>query len=342
MLNDRKSTRRIIFVFLMGLGIGNVTSLMFNYQSFFVWKDFLERSFYSLILTLLFWQGNKMIIVRINKNNSWLKRTNVIIAKILVSTIAYSLTVMFAFYLFTWFVLMHRQNLSGFFNNFKVGFYICLSIAVIWILAVFVNLFFRYWKNAILREEQLKRESLALQYESLKNQVNPHFLFNSLNVLTSLIEKDTTASVKYVKQLSDVFRYVLDQNTRELVPLETELKFIESYNFLQHIRFGDNFRIEIQFREKHFLIVPMALQILIENAVKHNEISTENPLVITISDDADFIVISNNIQPRSNLPESNQIGLKNLSFQYEFLSGKHIEIRNDTRTFVVKLPKIKA
>lgn len=342
MLNDRKSARRIIFVFLIGLGIGNVTSLMFNYQSFFVWKDFLERSFYSLILTLLFWQGNKMIIVRINKNNSWLRNTKVIIAKILVSTIAYSLTVMFAFYLFTWFVLMHRQNLGGFFDNFKVGFYICLSIAVIWILAVFVNLFFRNWKNAILREEQLKRESLALQYESLKNQVNPHFLFNSLNVLTSLIENDANASVKYVKQLSEVFRYVLDQNTRELVSLETELKFIESYNYLQHIRFGDNFRIDFNIRERHFLIVPMALQILIENAVKHNEISTDNPLIIRISDDPDYLYISNNIQPRSNLPESNQIGLKNLSFQYEFLAGKIVDIVNDTKTFVVKLPKIKA
>jgi len=201
--------------------------------------------------------------------------------------------------------------------------------------------FFKYWKKAVLSEEQLKRESLSLQYESLKNQVNPHFLFNSLNVLTSLIEKDKDASIKYVKQLSDVFRYVLDQNGRELVPITTELKFIESYRFLQQIRFGTNFKIQININDKDFQIVPLALQILIENAVKHNEISLENPLTIKIYDDEGFLYVSNNLQLRSNIPDSNHIGLKTLDFQYEFLSGKKMEVIHNHSHFVVKFPKLK-
>jgi LytS/YehU family sensor histidine kinase len=171
--------------------------------------------------------------------------------------------------------------------------------------------------------------------------VNPHFLFNSLNVLTSLIERDRKASVQYVKQLADVFRYVLDQNVKELVPVETEMKFINSYIFLQQIRFGDNLKTSITIKNDDFLIVPMALQILIENAVKHNEISAERPLDITICDDEQYLIVENNVQPRNYLPDSNQLGLKTLEFQYEFLSGKKIEVICEDGTFVVKLPKIK-
>ena len=193
----------------------------------------------------------------------------------------------------------------------------------------------------MLNEERLKREALALQYESLKNQVNPHFLFNSLNALTSLIERDRDASINYVKQLSAVFRYVLEQNGQKLVPVETELKFIESYNYLQQIRFGNNLTISISIKDADFMIVAMALQILIENAVKHNEISEDYPLVINIFDDNQSLIVENNIQPRSNLPDSNLIGLKNIEFQYEFLSGKKIEISDSDGRFIVKLPKIK-
>jgi len=219
--------------------------------------------------------------------------------------------------------------------------YLCFSINLIIIFISYSRHFFLNWKNSVLNEERLKRESLALQYESLKNQVNPHFLFNSLNVLTSLIERDSEASIKYVKQLSDVFRYVLDQNVRELVPIKTELEFIRSYIFLQQIRFGANFNINISIREEDFNIVPMSLQLLIENAVKHNEISDENPLMIKIYDEEQYVIVDNNLQPRNYLPESNQVGLKTLEFQYEFLSGKKVEVICEHNHFVVKLPKIK-
>jgi sensor histidine kinase YesM len=324
-----------------GLIWGLVLALLFNWHSFSSWESLSRQLIYSIILTFFFWKGNEAIIKYFNRKYSWIKESKKIITHHIVYTSLYSLAVISLFYCYIWFIVMHKKTMDGFFMNFNGGFYICITITAIAMLFSYTFYFFRYWKKAVLSEEQLKRESLALQYESLKNQVNPHFLFNSLNALTSLIEKDKNASIKYVKQLSDVFRYVLDQNVRELVPINNELKFVDSYYFLQHIRFGDNFQIETNIMDRRFMIVPLALQILIENAVKHNEISCEHPLTITIRDDDQFLYISNNKHLRSHLPDSNQIGLKTLSFQYEFLSGKKIEVTNADDHFEVKLPKIK-
>lgn len=339
---DRSKIKRILTIFLIGLSIGQGVNLIFDTEYFFNWNAFVSRSIFSVVLTLFLWQGNQLIVIQILKKNPWDKKPTKTVALILIFTVLYSLTVMIGFYLYIWFVLNHKTGFVGFYKTFQLGLYVCFSISVIWILVIFANYFYRYWKKALLREEQLKQESLVLQYESLKNQVNPHFLFNSLNVLTSLIEKDTQASIKYVKQLSEVFRYVLDQNIRELVPISIELDFIKSYIYLQHIRFNDNFRVDIDIRETNFMIVPMALQILLENAVKHNEISSERPLLVTIYDDEECLYITNYKQLRSNLPDSNQIGLKTLHFQYDFLSGRKMEVSDTDKEFVVKLPKIKA
>ena len=333
--------KHILVPVVFGVVIGILMTMIFNWADLFSWKSMLRQCIYSVILTFLFWKGNEAIIRYLNKRHSWFNETKKVITRHITYSSIYSLLVIFLFYFYIWFFVLHKKTLHGFIVNFKGGLFICLTITVIAILISYSLYFFRYWKKAVLSEEQIKRESLALQYESLKNQVNPHFLFNSLNVLTSLIERDKDASIKYVKQLSDVFRYVLDQNVRELVPIETELKFIESYKFLQNIRFGNNFQIEINIKEKNFLMVPLALQILVENAVKHNEISTENPLTIHIYDDDDYLYISNNLQPRGNLPDSNQIGLKTLDFQYEFLAKRKMEVLNADNQFVVKLPKIK-
>lgn len=341
LINRKFLIKHIIMPIVVGVVWGLVIALLFNWSSLSSWESLSKQLIYSIILTFFFWKGNSAIVRYFNNKYSWIKESKKIISRHIIFTSLYSLTVISLFYCYIWFIVMHKRTMTDFFANFNVGFYICITITTIAMLFSYTFYFFRYWKKAVLSEEQLKRESLALQYESLKNQVNPHFLFNSLNILTSLIEKDKNTSIKYVKQLSDVFRYVLDQNVRELVPIENELKFIESYYYLQRIRFGENFRMDTNIREKHFLMVPLALQILIENAVKHNEISYENPLTITIHDDDDFLYVSNNKKLRSHLPESNQIGLKTLRFQYEFLSGKKIEVMNDDSHFEVKLPKIK-
>jgi LytS/YehU family sensor histidine kinase len=201
--------------------------------------------------------------------------------------------------------------------------------------------FYRRWRIAILNEERLKREAITFQFESLKNQVNPHFLFNSLNVLTTLITKDAESSIRFVKQLSEVYRYVLDQNTKDITWLAEELQFLNSYIYLNKIRFNESFNVEINIVDQDFQIIPLALQMLLENAIKHNIISEEKPLLVKIYDTGDYLVVENNLQKKSTMFDSNQIGLKNIQFRYEFLTRKKMEVTSDDSKFVVKLPKIK-
>ena len=323
-----------------GIGIGTFLTLIFNWSEFLSWNVFLEQSLYSAILSLLFWKGNEFIIRYLNKRNSWIKQAKRIIITHFAVGFTYSFLIIFLFYLYIWIILMHKTNMHGFYQNFKGGIYVTFTINLIVNLVVYSYFFFKYWQKSVLNEEILKRETLALQYESLKNQVNPHFLFNSLNILTSLIERDKDSSITFVKQLSEVFRYVLDQNVRELVDIDTELKFVESYIYLQRIRFGKNIIISIDIADHHCKVVPIALQLLIENAIKHNIISRESPLSIWIVDDAEFITVKNNFQKKTILPDSCGIGLKTLSFQYEFITGKMVEIVPEEEFFTVKLPKI--
>jgi two-component system, LytTR family, sensor kinase len=305
-------------------------------------REVLVQNFlYSAILSLLFWKGNEFIIRTLNNRYSWIKETRKIVVLHLVFTFSYNIIVITAFYSFIWFGVLHKQGMTGFLSSFKGGFYICLSITIIVTLVSYAYNFFKSWKRSVLKEEELKRERIILQYEALKNQVNPHFLFNSLNVLTSLIELDKDASIKYVKQLSEVMRYVLDKNSTELVPIDVELKFIDSFVYLLKIRFGNNLKVNLNMRDRNFFIVPVALQILLENAVKHNEVSADKPLQVDIGETDDYLVVTNNKQTRNYLPDSNFIGLKSLQFQYEYLSGRPLEIMDDGGFFSVKIPKIK-
>lgn len=179
-----------------------------------------------------------------------------------------------------------------------------------------------------------------LQLQTLRNQVNPHFLFNSLNTLTSLIEKDQQLAINFVKQLSDMFRYMLEQETRQTVGIQEELKFLESYTYLQQMRFGDNLRIHITIADNHQNIVPLSLQLLVENALKHNEVSEEKPFEINIFAEEEYIVVQNPLQPKMLDVPSKGIGLKNLIARYKFLTDKEVLVLSDETDFIVKLPKL--
>lgn len=342
-MNSR--TKLILKHVFIPIGFGLVVGVFLTWFS--APKNILSRGvlinnfLYSAILSLLFWKGNEFIIKALNKRYSWIKETRKIVILHLLVTFAYNIIVITSFYLYIWFGKFHKQSLTGFLESTKGGFYMCLSITIIVTLISYAYNFFKYWKKSVLKEEELKRERIILQYEALKNQVNPHFLFNSLNVLTSLIELDKDASIKYVKQLSEVMRYVLDKNSTELVPIDVELKFIESFVYLLKIRFGNNLKVQVNIGARNFFIVPVALQILIENAVKHNEVSADKPLYVDITENDDYLIVSNNLQERNYLPDSNFIGLKSLTFQYEFLSGRQMEIVNNGSSFIVKIPKIK-
>jgi len=198
------------------------------------------------------------------------------------------------------------------------------------------------WKNAAVDAEAAKKESIKAQYESLKNQVNPHFLFNSLNALTNLVYEDQDKAAKFIKQLSDVYRYVLDTKDREMVSLKEELEFLNAYLFLQQIRFGEKLQVKIDLSEVESQVAPLAFQMLIENAIKHNVISHDDPLVIKLYSENDYLVIENNLQKKSVLKEDSPgIGLDNIRKRYAFLSDRSIVVSQTGKLFTVKLPILK-
>ena len=215
-------------------------------------------------------------------------------------------------------------------------------------LLALVGIFFarqNYQKQQVqLDNEKLKLEGLQSQFESLKNQVSPHFLFNSLNALQSLIREAPLTAHKYVNHLSSVLRYTLQSTEKETVILDDELKFTQSYIFLLEMRYGSNLIIRSNIKDSFlkYKIPPLTVQTLIENAVKHNEISTRNPLTVLITiDSTGQLIVINNIQKKLTSESGTGIGLSNLMKRYQFLTNKTIGIKRDDMNFTVEVPLIK-
>jgi len=199
-------------------------------------------------------------------------------------------------------------------------------------------------QTIMLENEALKRESLQSQFESLKNQLSPHFLFNSLTALKILIKEAPETAQNYVNSLSRALRYTLKSNEKQLVTLKEEMEFMESYLFLIRMRFGDNLSIITSINESLLLrnLPPLTIQTLVENAIKHNEISKLRHLRIDISTtENDSLIVLNNIQKKLSEEEGTGIGLTNLSKQFQLLFGKDITISIENNQFRVELPLIK-
>jgi sensor histidine kinase YesM len=196
------------------------------------------------------------------------------------------------------------------------------------------------WRKAAIEAEQLKTERYAQQYQSLKDQLNPHFLFNSLNVLSNLVYDNPDKAAGFIRQLSKIYRYVLDVQHEELVPLRNEMDFAENYLALQKIRFEDGLQYDISIaKSKTGLLPPLSLQLLLENAIKHNIGSKENPLIIQIFIENENLVVKNNLQIKSSKPdESTGIGLANIRKRYELLSTENMSIKGQNGYFTVWLP----
>jgi sensor histidine kinase YesM len=205
-----------------------------------------------------------------------------------------------------------------------------------------------FYYNELLRKSEKEREELLLinlhaQYDSLKQQVSPHFLFNSLNSLSSLINIDPKKADKFVEEMSQVYRYLLQNNQQGLTTLRRELDFITSYLHLLKTRFGDGLQVEIAVDEaaQQCMIAPLTLQLLVENAVKHNEVSAAHPLKLNIfTQGGERLVVSNNLQRRSITVPSEKVGLANIIARYRLLNHPFVEVRETQDEFSVVLPLI--
>lgn len=191
------------------------------------------------------------------------------------------------------------------------------------------------------RAQQMQQDYVKMQYRQLKGQINPHFLFNSLNVLVSLVNKDSQRAIDYIKKLSEVYRYVLSHDQEDMVQVADEIRFIENYLEILQIRFGLGLQTDIELSKDDLIrfIPPMSLQVLVENVVKHNSISRSNPLKIIIRSDGEYVIIENNIIPRIHVVNSMGIGLANIQEKYRIIANKDIDVVDtDPTRFIVKLP----
>lgn len=196
------------------------------------------------------------------------------------------------------------------------------------------------WKETATEAERVKKENMEFRFDRLRNQINPHFLFNSLNTLASLVYQNPETASQFIRQLARVYRYVLENRDKEIITLAEEWEFMESYLFLVKIRFDDGLRFELDLPSEHLnrYIAPMTLQLLVENALKHNIVSSSKPLVLQIKIENEQLVVENNLQPKLQPEPSTHTGLENIRSRYAMLSSRPIQVIMTEKTFRVEIP----
>ncbi len=336
----RKNNIRFVFMILVGVCISILLDSMkiagaHEHNKFW---DF----FISIAITILVWEGNLRIDTLIDRSFPWEKNPGRrIIVQLPVSLIFSAVAIYLSMVAFNKLVCPLPDETKDAFMYTAVVLGILISIII---LAIEVSTqFFGNWKRSLVEIEKYKAENLQAQLQNLKNQLNPHFLFNNLSVLSSLVYKDQDKAVDFINQLSKVYRYLLDNRNSELVSLENELAFIQSYTYLLQIRFDKNisFDIRVPDEKTHLMLPPLSLQMLVENAIKHNEISNDLPLTVHIKIENDMLTVSNNLQLRTSNEISSKTGLQNIRDRYKFFTDQAVEVNKTENCFIVKLPLLK-
>lgn len=324
------------------IGLGIILSVLFKYL---VFRDFDKHNilFDCLIIvpiTIVIWEGNLRIDRWLNQTYNWIEQPKKRIVIQFIATLLFSGIMLFLLMAF-FHQLTHPDDQIidvRMRDSFLTGMFVVSTI-----LAVEVGYqFFTAWKQSLIEVEKYKTESANAQLQNLKNQLNPHFLFNNLSVLSSLVYINQDKAIDFIHELSKVYRYVLDNKGAELVPLQEELDFLSHYIYLLKIRFESSIIFEIQIEEaqKNAYLPPMCLQTLVENTIQHNEASQANPLRVSIYTKGDVLIVENPIQPRSDKVESSQTGLKNIRSRYSFFTEEKMEISNEGKYFKISLPLI--
>lgn len=330
---------RLIGVPFFGIVIPSSTGLL-KLDALLAWETALHYLYFILIAGVV-WEGNRWLLFRYYPvffaSNSVLQKYVLMIGLNVLFTAPISLLMLFGWKWATGDITIPKETLFA-------------TMAITVVCVIFVTnvyekvLFAKHSDNEKLKIEQLEQAKVLAELEALKNQVDPHFMFNTLNSLSFLVEHDAERAQQFIENLADVYRYILKSKEKDLVLLEDEVSFMKAYVGLMQLRHEEAFTINLKLNDaqKHsYLIPPVSMMVALENAVKHNEVSKSSPLIVDVLQDADNILISNLISVRKIARESTQVGLKNLNDRFEKTLGLSIEIDKENNRFTLRLPLLK-
>jgi hypothetical protein len=335
-LNDKLI--RLIGIPFFGISIPHISGLLRDIpvESASFWLSHL----YFVALSGAIWQGNRYLLFRTRQRFTWFERPIEKLVLLVVNNIFYTAPVTTGM-LWLWYTWLDLPRVDW---NIVQTVTLINVICVLFVTHVYETVFMvKEHQHEQLRNADLQRSKIEAELFALKNQVDPHFMFNSLNTLTYLIHNQPERALRFTENLAEVYRYILSQKDRPLVLLEDELDFTHQYTDLLHLRFGEALVIRRAFQrdaEKDYLIPPNSVFMAFENAVKHNEISEQYPMHISVDINADQLIIRNSLRERANAQQSSQIGMRNLDERFRLLTGKPISTARNNDHFTVSMPLI--
>jgi hypothetical protein len=330
---------RLVLIPFFGIAIPLITH-MTKSSAFTHWQ--LKLSYgYTILLAFVIWQGNRYLLFSLRSYFDWFNKPVRKIAALILAVTFFTIPI-------------SELLLIGWYHLFKEGEVdwqvvhtstLIIMICVLFITHVYETVFLvKDSESEMLRNEQLERAKAEAELQALKNQIDPHFMFNALNTISYLIEENPSRAKEFNEHLADVYRYILQNKSRDLVMVREEILFLQDYFSLQEIRYGGAVVLQIHIPEQVFtqyLMPPISLQVLAENAFKHTEFSGSSPLKITVTYWDEKIVVENKVVKKTQHKSASKIGLANLQERYRLITEKPIEISENESYFRVSLPLLK-
>jgi sensor histidine kinase YesM len=330
---------RVVLIPLFGILIPIVTGLV-DHSQYSLWQTKFSY-LYTIGVAFIIWHGNRFLLFTLRAYFDWFNKPIRKIISLVLAVSFYTIPVTIIL-LVGWYHIFRAGDINW--NTVMLNAMI-IMIAVLFIVHVYETVFLvKEAETEKVQRAQTEQAKAEAELEALKNQIDPHFIFNSLNTLSHLIETKPEKARQFNDNLADVYRYILQNKARDLVLLREEVDFLEDYFYLLKIRFEDAVQLNINLPEDaldQFLVPPISLQVLAENAIKHNEFSDADPLVITIALETNHLVVRNNSRKKTLRKSSSGIGLQNLNERYILTTENFISILDEEEVFTVRLPVLK-
>lgn len=330
---------RLILIPVFGIVVPLVTG-MINGRNFSTSQ--IKLSFlYTILIAFLIWEGNRFLHSSVRSYFDWIDKPLQKIGVLVLSITFYTVPVS-VLLLVGWYKIFTKEPVDW---DTITEASLVIMISVIFITHVYETVYLvKESESEMIRSEQLERAKAEAELEALKNQIDPHFIFNSLNTLSHLIEERPARARLFNDNLADVYRYILLNKARDLVLLREEVNFLQSYFLLLKIRFENAIQFSLSVSEEQldqYLIPPISLQLLAENAIKHNEFSVSSPLTFTITLQDEELIVFNPVNKKELRKPSSRIGLQNLKERYKLTTNREIAVLDGETAFIVRLPALK-